>query len=234
MYLSFPTSWWDVKEPPSPVRPSLEIRQARLAQRLLPTFSSPNIKWIKAVYLPTNEIVGIAGWTLPGAPLHNHFRRDAFTYYGWQEKLGWSDAYLAELFEHVDDEKWSQNFAKDDKTRRAVLGDEEHWWLAPLLTWPEWQGRGVGSRLLDWAIEQADAKEEKMYLESAPTARAVYMNRGWKPVGDWHFLRMPKGSGESERVREWEEKVKEKRRMEEEAEKGEKEKDGVTEVEVGP
>jgi predicted N-acetyltransferase YhbS len=60
-----------------------------------------------------------------------------------------------------------------------------------LITWPEFQGRGVGSKLLKWAIEQADAKDPPtpMYLESAPTARAVYMRHGFVPQGKINMLR---------------------------------------------
>lgn len=95
------------------------------------------------------------------------------------------------MWEHVSDENWNQQFLKDDDIRREVLGDEPHWFLAPLMTWPEYQGRGVGKKLLDWAIKQADATTPvtPMYLESAPTARAVYMHCGFVPQGAVNFVR---------------------------------------------
>lgn len=107
----------------------------------------------------------------------------------------WTDDEIEEMFAHVDDEAWSAQFAKDDETRRQIFGGEGHWYLAPLLTWPEWQGRGVGKRLLEWAIERADGGEEvvPMYLESAPSARAVYLHCGFLPVGEVNFVRRGPG-----------------------------------------
>lgn len=190
LYTCFPDEWWNKKEPLH-LRPATqEIRVQRLARRLQPSFSQPGMHWIKAVHVPSNTIIGAAGWAGPTLPVHNIFRRSAFTFYGWQSKLGLSDADMDEMFAHTDEEAWSNSFAKDDMERAKVVG-EPHWYLAPLITWPEWQGRGVGKKLLSWAIEQADATEPPtpMYLESRPSARAVYMHVGFVPQGEYNFLR---------------------------------------------
>lgn len=163
-------------------RPDHITRVKRLAQRLTPSFRNPHMRWVKAVLTSTGQVIGIAGWMGPENPeIHNIFRRSATEHYGWQELMGWSDADIAEMWDHVDLSKWEAKMERDDGTRKAVMGDEPHWYLAPLLTWPEFQGRGVGKKLLTWAIEQADATEPvtPMYLESAPTARAVYMHVGF-------------------------------------------------------
>lgn len=150
------------------------------------------MKWIKAVLTSSGEVIGVAGWLAPGNPgIHNLLRRSAIDYYGWKEKMRWSDEEIDEMWEHVSDENWNVQFGRDDDIRRELLGDEPHWYLAPLFTWPEYQGRGVGTKLLYWAIDQADATEPvtPMYLESAPTARAVYMHCGFVPQGEYNFLR---------------------------------------------
>jgi GNAT superfamily N-acetyltransferase len=105
--------------------------------------------------------------------------------------MGWSDAEMDEMWAGTSDAAWNVQGVEDDALRRGVLGDEPHWFLAPLLTWPEFQGRGVGKKLMNWAIEQADKEDPPtaMYLESAPTARAVYMHCGFEPVGSYNFLR---------------------------------------------
>ncbi|KAJ4308189.1 hypothetical protein N0V94_009459, partial [Neodidymelliopsis sp. IMI 364377] len=123
--------------------------------------------WLKAVHTPSNTLIGVAGWAGPDLPLHNIFRRDAFSFFGWDAKMHVSAADIDEWFAHVDDSQWSAKFAIDDETRRAVVEGQPHWYLAPLLVWPEWQGRGVGSLLLDWAIEKADKEvpQTRMYLE---------------------------------------------------------------------
>jgi GNAT superfamily N-acetyltransferase len=196
LYTCFSQAWWDQKEPPE-LAPhvNLEMRKARMAKRLLPALNpkhTPHTYFVKAVLAATSETVGIAGWHGPGNPsTHCIFRRDAIDHYGWKEAMGWTDEEIEEMYSHVSNENWSGQFAKDDEMRREILGEEGHWYLAPLLTWPEYQGRGIGKRLLSWAIEQADSTEPvtPMYLESAPTARAVYMHVGFVPQGEYNFLR---------------------------------------------
>ncbi|KZM23409.1 uncharacterized protein EKO05_0003951 [Ascochyta rabiei] len=191
LYTCFREAWWEKREPLHLRPENNETRVERMAKRIQPSFSQPGMHWIKAVHVPTSTIIGAAGWAGPTLPLHHIYRRSAMTFFGWQEKLGLSDSEIDDLFAHIDDEAWSGGFAKDDDARREVLGEEPHWYLAPLMTWPEWQGRGVAKKLLNWAIEQADAQDPPtpMYLESAPTARAVYMHVGFEPQGEHNFLR---------------------------------------------
>jgi hypothetical protein len=88
-----------------------EIRVERQARRLQPSFTQPGMHWIKAVHVPTGSIMGVAGWASPQLPVHNILRRSAFTFYGWQEKVGLSDSDLDELFAQTDEEAWSGSFA---------------------------------------------------------------------------------------------------------------------------
>jgi GNAT superfamily N-acetyltransferase len=105
--------------------------------------------------------------------------------------MNWTDEEVDEMWAHVDDVQWNGEIKRYDNIRREVLGDEPHWFLAPLMTWPEFQGRGVGKKLLMWAIEQADktSPPTPMYLESAPTARAVYLHCGFEPSGEVNMVR---------------------------------------------
>ncbi|KAF2000652.1 hypothetical protein P154DRAFT_192352 [Amniculicola lignicola CBS 123094] len=191
LYEAFPAAFWDHKEPIALRPPEQATRQTRLANRLRAVFLNPKINWVKATLTTTGQIIGVAGWVAPGNPIHNHFRKSAVDFYGWREKLGWSDEEFEEMWKGVDLEAWDGTFSKDDETRKEVLGEEEHWYLAPLYTLPGFQGRGVGTRLLDWAFKQADATSPvtPCYLESAPTARAVYMHAGFVPVGNINFVR---------------------------------------------
>jgi GNAT superfamily N-acetyltransferase len=138
------------------------------------------------VHIPTCTIIGAAAWADPSLPVHNPFRRDSIAFYGLQERMGWSDADIDELFAHVDDVAWNGNLANYDEVRSKFFGGEKHWYLASLFTWPGWQGRGVAKKLLSWAIEKADAKSPPtpIYLETSPPARAVYMHVGFVPHGE--------------------------------------------------
>ncbi|KAF2022348.1 hypothetical protein BU24DRAFT_417995 [Aaosphaeria arxii CBS 175.79] len=177
-------------EPPE-MRPTQAIREERLTKRILPSFKLPHVHWIKAVHLPTGTIAGVAGWQGPVSWLPNVLNHaSAADFYGWKGGV-WTQEEFDEMWAGTDIGAWDGSMKKGDDVRREILAGEKHWYLAPLFTWPEWQGKGVGKRLLDWAIEQADATEPvtPMYLESAPYARAVYMHVGFKPVGDSNFLR---------------------------------------------
>ncbi|KAF1980222.1 hypothetical protein BU23DRAFT_548408 [Bimuria novae-zelandiae CBS 107.79] len=194
LYTCFDDEWWSTKEPPEQRPATHSLRVHLLAKRLTPTFSQPGLYWMKAVHTPTGRTMGVAGWASPSLPVHNIFRRSAATFYGWQAKMGWTDAEMDEMWAPVNEEKWSIQFARDDETRAEVTGGP-HWYLAPLMTLPEWQGRGVGKRLLSWAIEQADKTmpPTPVYLESRPSARQVYIKRGFVPQGEYNMLRIGLG-----------------------------------------
>lgn len=49
---------------------------------------------------------------------------------------------------------------------------------------------------MDWALRQADERGELMYLESRPSARAVYLHLGFVECGEYNMLRRAKGKGE--------------------------------------
>jgi putative acetyltransferase len=80
------------------------------------------------------------------------------------EKIRKSDLYISQLslvaeldgtviahimFSHVD--------LVDDKTKQVLL-------LAPLAVKPEWQNRGIGSKLVKIGLEAAEAKQEPLIL----------------------------------------------------------------------
>jgi GNAT superfamily N-acetyltransferase len=152
----------------------------------------PGVIWTKAVHAPTGEIMGVANWALPGAPIHNHLLRSAVEHYGFKEKMQWSDEQVDEMWSHITGENGDDE--KDD-VRREVMQGEDHWWLAMLMVLPQWQGRGVGKLLLNWAIEQADAKVPPvpMYLETSKMARAVYLRFGFVPIGEVNMVRRGPG-----------------------------------------
>ena len=191
-------------EPLAIREPDQKKREARLAARLRPTFHHTGLKWIKATHTPTGEIVAFAGWNAPGNPVHNPLRFDAIDVYPWRTTttttaaetgddgndgshggLPLTDEAWRELWTGCNIEAWDAQLSRDDRIRAEVMGDEPHWFLTPLATWPAYQGKGVGGRLLKWAIDQADATDPvtPMYLESAVTARAVYMHNGFVPQG---------------------------------------------------
>lgn len=84
---------------------------------------------------------------------------------------------------------------------------EPHWYLSVLGVDPDWQGRGLGSRLLDALHALAREEPAPIYLESdRPESVAFYGARGFERLGDvwifdvqcWRLRRAPneRSSGE--------------------------------------
>jgi GNAT superfamily N-acetyltransferase len=193
MYECFPEAFWGKMEPVDQ-RPSYSTRVSRLTKRLLPTFDNPKLpwmKWVKATYVPKNEMIGMAGWMGPGNPVHNVWCRSAVDFYGFKEHMGWSDDEVDEMWKDTAVEAWDGQFRGDDGRREDTMKGEPHWFLAPLCVWPEYQGKGVGRRLIQWAIDIADMQDPvtPLYLESVDYARAVYMHMGFVPQGKVNLVR---------------------------------------------
>ncbi|KAF2743625.1 acyl-CoA N-acyltransferase [Sporormia fimetaria CBS 119925] len=191
MYEAFGEGWWGSIEPQA-MRPPLEsTRVSRLAKRVRGTFSNPDMHWLKAVYVPTNSIAGIAGWMGPDHPFHNIWLRSAAEFFGWAEKCKWSEADMEDMWAGTDKEAWDEKFLKYERVRKEIVGEEKHWYLAPLFTFPEFQGKGVASLLLRWAIEKADATDPvtPLYLESSLAGYPIYKRFGFVPIKDYNMLR---------------------------------------------
>ncbi|KAJ5281739.1 hypothetical protein N7478_007111 [Penicillium angulare] len=56
-----------------------------------------------------------------------------------------------------------------------------------LATLPSHQGRGVGSAILRWGCEKADALQVRIYLEATPEGYPLYVKYGWKAVENVDF-----------------------------------------------
>ncbi|KAH5529798.1 hypothetical protein HBI29_021010 [Parastagonospora nodorum] len=192
LYTSFPSTFWDLVEPPSQ-RPLPAIRLALMAKRLLPSLSDPAIQWIKAVHAPTDECMGMACWTLPGSAVHNPLRKSAIAFYAWDAKMRWTQHDVEEMFAHVCAEQWDVPIARNDRLRAQFFKGHAHWYLSPVCTWPKWQGLGVGKKLLAWALERADRTGTPVYLRSAPEARGFYERVGFEEVEEGVFVRRGRG-----------------------------------------
>jgi GNAT superfamily N-acetyltransferase len=66
-----------------------------------------------------------------------------------------------------------------------------HWYLAVMGVAPEWQGRGLGTALMQPGLAAIDADAVPAYLESStPRSRALYERNGFAVTGE---LNLPAG-----------------------------------------
>ncbi len=63
-----------------------------------------------------------------------------------------------------------------------------HWYLAIMGVDPRWQGKGLGSKLMQPALETLDAQGMPAYLEaSTPRSRALYERHGFAVTGEFNL-----------------------------------------------
>lgn len=168
------------------MRPSKEIREQRLAKRLEAFVLNPHlVHSLKAVDVKTGELMGFAGWhvPVPKEDFVNMWSVPSHVQRGLREQPGWSQEDVEEMWKGVLTEKYNAEFDMYDKVRAEEMGDEQHWFLAPLFVFEQFRGRGVGSLLMQYAIDLADRHDppQAMVLEAMPNARPVYMHYGFEP-----------------------------------------------------
>ena len=54
---------------------------------------------------------------------------------------------------------------------------------------PEYQGRGIGSRLLAEICTRANTANEDVYLEASPAGTKLYLNAGFEKIGEIEILK---------------------------------------------
>lgn len=53
-----------------------------------------------------------------------------------------------------------------------------------MIVHPEYQGRGIGRRLLDEICNLADKAAQDIYLEASPVGTKLYLNAGFEKIGE--------------------------------------------------
>ncbi|PYH35144.1 GNAT family N-acetyltransferase [Aspergillus neoniger CBS 115656] len=99
-----------------------------------------------------------------------------------QTKTVWppsSDADLCERF-----------FGLMNSEKKRVMGGrkEGYFYLDMLGTLPQFNGRGIGSRLLRWGLDRADEKGVPTFLASTPAGRPLYEKYGFEAVEEYEVI----------------------------------------------
>ncbi|KAK5169673.1 uncharacterized protein LTR77_005651 [Saxophila tyrrhenica] len=134
------------------------------------TFDDPECQFLKAVDDETGKMVAVSEWTFSldtkkqaeneavdpnGAPPAN-----------WPIDGNWE----LKRFFSVNSEKWNREWLKG----------QPYIELNFLVTDPEYQGKGAGTALLSWGVQQADKLGARMALESTPAGLSLYKRVGFR------------------------------------------------------
>lgn len=61
----------------------------------------------------------------------------------------------------------------------------KHLYLSALFTHPKFQGRGIGSALLEYGHEMADREGIPCFLIGTPVGHPFYVHKGWNEIGEF-------------------------------------------------
>ncbi|GAA6013633.1 hypothetical protein JCM11491_002734 [Sporobolomyces phaffii] len=173
---AFGTRMYEELEPPA-TRAAPEVRYRRFALRHSRLLDLPSERpMIAKVREPdgTDHIAGCAWWHVPGSRIDNEQKRRV-------ARMSEETEAEADSWADFDWEKWTDMLDKYDRVRKAIMGDEPHWYVGPVWTHPRYQGQGIASALLEETIAVADSTKPPtpMYLEASPAGQPVYAKLGW-------------------------------------------------------
>ena len=70
-----------------------------------------------------------------------------------------------------------------EEKRRDSMRGKKYILMAILVTLPEYQRKGIGGKLLERGLEQADEKGYHCWIDSSPQGLGLYKKHGWEEVG---------------------------------------------------
>ncbi|MGL4618150.1 MAG: GNAT family N-acetyltransferase [Chroococcidiopsis sp.] len=129
----------------------------------------------KHVYT-TSDLQGIAAWLPPGAfsshPLQLLQMALQLQLYALPSKVGWNRL-----------GRWLNFLSITEQAHQQDMGDLPHWYLGVMVVHPNFQGQGVGSRLLQPILQQASNEGLACYVITF-TEQAVcfYQKNGFEIV----------------------------------------------------
>ncbi|KAJ5555760.1 hypothetical protein N7535_008193 [Penicillium sp. DV-2018c] len=116
-----------------------------------------------------NPIVAFARWKVPGNGAGaDHDRHEP------ESEVVWAPSCDKELCDRF--------FSEMEVQHRKLLGGRRHYYLDMLGVHPSQKGRGLGSKLLRWGLERADAEGLEVYLSASPEGRPMYEKYGFRAV----------------------------------------------------
>ncbi|PWY93424.1 acyl-CoA N-acyltransferase [Aspergillus sclerotioniger CBS 115572] len=152
---------------------ALPLKTARCLSKL----AAPEVHVLVATDTTTGKIIGYARWAFPASDKETSIVELSAEGKELFEKHDNGKAFPEDMRRDVYEAFW-----KMLKDKSEVLVQEKDFVLEFLATLPEAQGKGVGTALLKWGIEQADKRNARVYLEATEDGYALYKKYGWEDL----------------------------------------------------
>lgn len=75
-------------------------------------------------------------------------------------------------------------FGRMERAQEEYMRGKRYLFMHVLVVLPEWQGRGVGRRMLEWGVEVADGEGVECWLDASKAGLGLYKRLGWREVGE--------------------------------------------------
>jgi len=148
----------------SPLIAGLEPRIARQIDR-------PGAMFLVIRDLYTREVVSVAQWTLPATEndvVTNETREEM------EERQRFDDeAYRARLPDSSNKDLILEFTVGLREMKLRLLRGRKHYYLDNLATHPDYRGKGLASRLIEWVTMRADQEGMLVYLDTADDNPAI-------------------------------------------------------------
>jgi len=159
----------------------------RALQKYAQNFAVSGTRFFKAVCGETGQVVAFSKWIYPHTPEPE--AEDPETAIRNEPQLPGSNTELVIEFQ-----------LKCLGGRQKWLVPETHYFMSILAVRPEYQRKGLGSRLLRPVLELADKDRAKTYIQASKEGLGLYLKHGWVEVDEIVMDFSPYGGPEKVRT----------------------------------
>lgn len=152
----------DPQTPKDPARKNpTEIRAASLVEKAI---SDPSVRLVKAFIPETQQIIGWAKWNFYLDPTNP----------SPESPITWPPGANLALKEHFKKALY--------KPRNSHMRGKAYFFMRFLAVLPDYQRQGVGKKMLEWGLKQADELGVECWIDATPAGLGLYKKFGWEEV----------------------------------------------------
>lgn len=150
---------------PPPSESDIEFTLLRIGDQIEWMATDPTARIVKAFDPATGQIVAVGHWHFYLSP-----STDALIFPTFRFPPAGNPALGAHFFGSL------------LRTQEEHMRGQAYIFMRLLVVLPSYQGKGIGTRLLRWGLEQADQLGVKVWIDASPAGLRLYQKLGWEEV----------------------------------------------------